>query len=494
MSTPLLQLAGICKSFGGTRALVNGELSLHAGQVTALIGENGAGKSTLVKILTGVYRPDGGEIRMAGQRVQIRSLQDATALGISVIHQESVIFEDLSVAENIFVGARPRRFGLIDWRSMRSRARALLAQLESPLDPELPARQLSIAQRHIVQIARSLSQTSRVLIMDEPTAALSQHEADDLLRIVRRLRDEGRAILFISHKFDEITAIADRYAVFRDGAAVGAGAMADSSVDQLLSLMVGRSMAQSYPQRGACTGEEILRVTGLSREPEFSAVDLQLRRGEILGVYGLVGAGRSELMQVLFGLHRSDRGGVTIAGRAVNFRNPEEAIRAGVVLVPEDRQHQGAMLGLSIHDNIVLPNLDRFARYGFYDARRGAEAAREWSARLQLKYRAVDQQVEQLSGGNQQKVVLAKWLLAQPHILILDEPTKGIDVGSKAAVHQLASDLVQQGLAIIMVSSELPEVMGMADRILVLRRGRVRGLFDRGDADAAAILRAALDS
>ena len=494
MTRPVLQLSGIAKAFGGTRALVNGELALYAGSVTALIGENGAGKSTLVKILSGVHRPDSGEIRIDERPVQIRSLPDATRLGISVIHQESVIFEDLTVAENIFVGARPTRHGLIDWRTMRARTGALLAQLETPLDPDLPARSLSIAQRHIVQIARALSHESRVVIMDEPTAALSHHEAEDLLRIVRRLKDEGRAILFISHKFDEIMAIADRYAVFRDGAAVGAGVMADTSVDGLVSLMVGRSMAQDYPQRTAVAGAEILRVSGLTREPEFTAVDLQLRRGEILGVYGLVGAGRSELMQVLFGLHRADRGSVVLAGETVNFASPDEAIRAGVVLVPEDRQHQGAVLGLSIGDNIVLPSLAGLARLGFCRGGRSASAAREWSARLQVKCRDVDQPVEQLSGGNQQKVVLAKWLLAKPRILILDEPTKGIDVGSKAAVHQLTSELVQQGLSIIMVSSELPEVMGMADRILVMRRGRVRGLFERGSADAATILRAALDS
>jgi rhamnose transport system ATP-binding protein len=501
MSTPLLQLAGISKSFGGTRALVNGELSLDAGQVTALIGENGAGKSTLVKILTGVYRPDAGEIRLEGRPVQIRSLRDAAALGISVIHQESVIFEDLSVAENVFVGARPRRIGLIDWRTMRKRTRELLAQLESPLDPDLPARQLSIAQRHIVQIARALSQASRVVIMDEPTAALSQHEAEDLLRIVSRLKGEGRAILFISHKFEEISAVADRYAVFRDGAAVGSGAMADTSVDELVRMMVGRSLAQTYPQRaarvgagaGADAGGELLRVSALSREPEFRDVELQLRRGEVLGVYGLVGAGRSELMQVLAGLHRADRGTITIDGRAASFGSPDEAIRAGIALVPEDRAHQGAIPGLSIGDNIVLPNLARFTRRGFIDRALAAAAAREWSTRLQVKCRDTDQPVEQLSGGNQQKVVIAKWLLAEPRILILDEPTKGIDVGSKAAVHQLVSELVQQGLGVILVSSELPEVMGMSDRILVMRRGRMRGQFGRGTA-AETILRAALDS
>ena len=489
-----MRASGLAKAFGGTRALIDGELSLYAGTVTALIGENGAGKSTLVKILTGIYRPDAGQINLDGQPVQIHSLLDAQQLGISVIHQESVVFEDLSVAENIFITARPKRYGLIDWPSLRRRAAQLLAQLETPLDPDALLRSLSLSQRHIVQIARALSHDSRVIIMDEPTAALSHHETEDLLAIVRRLRDAGHAILFISHKFDEIMAIADRYAVFRDGAAVGCGAMADTNLDSLVSLMVGRAMAQIYPKLPASPGAEILQVQGLSRAPEFQDVNLTLKRGEILGVYGLVGAGRSELMQVLFGLHRADHGQILLDGKPVHFANPEEAIRAGIVYVPEDRQHQGAVLSQSIRDNIALPNLRQLSSCGITRNSRVTAAAGEWSARLQVKCRDTGQRVDELSGGNQQKVVLAKWLLSKPRILILDEPTKGIDIGSKAAVHQLTGELVQQGLSVIMVSSELPEILGVADRVLVMRRGLARGLFERSTASAPAILRAALDS
>jgi rhamnose transport system ATP-binding protein len=447
-----------------------------------------------VKILTGVHRPDDGEIRIDGQPVRIHSLDDAQRLGISVIHQESVVFEDLSVAENIFVTSRPRRHGLIDWPTMRRRSAELLAQLESTLDPAMPMRELGVAQRHLVQIARALSHDSRVVIMDEPTAALSHHEAQDLLRIVTRLRAAGRAILFISHKFEEILSIADRYVVFRDGATVGAGHIAGTTLDQLVSLMVGRSVDQVFPKPVASIGETVLRIEALSRAPEFADVSLDVRRGEILGVYGLVGAGRSEVMQTLFGLGTADSGRVLMDGRQLQIRCPGDAIRHGIAYVPEDRQQQGAVLTQSIRDNIALPNLARLSQLGFV-SRAGAERdAREWSSRLQIKCAGVAQPVEQLSGGNQQKVVLAKWLMTAPRVLVLDEPTKGIDIGSKAAVHQLTGELVQQGLAVILVSSELPEILGMADRILVMRRGRVRGLFERAAANPESILRAAMDA
>jgi rhamnose transport system ATP-binding protein len=486
-------LRRVAKSFGGTRALVNAELELHAGCVTALIGENGAGKSTLVKILTGVHRPDSGDIQIDGRNVQIRTLADAQALGIAVIHQESVVFEELSVAENIFVSAVPRRLGLIDWRGMQQRARRLLAQLEADIDPRVPLRELSIAQRHLVQIARALANDSRVVIMDEPTAALSHHEAQDLLQIVARLKSEGRAILFISHKFEEVLASADRYAVFRDGSRVGAGLMADTTLEQLISLMAGRALTQTVPKADTQPGAEILRVAGLSRAPEYRDISFALRRGEVLGIYGLVGAGRSELMHTLFGLNRADSGQIILDGRALALRSAQDAIAHGIAYVPEDRQHQGAILTQTIAENIVLPNLRALSHHRIVNRRRVATQADAWATRLKVKCASITQQVNELSGGNQQKVVLAKWLMTQPRVLILDEPTKGIDIGSKAAVHQLTADLVSQGLAVILVSSELPEVLGMADRILVMRRGRARGLFERAAASSEVILRAALD-
>jgi rhamnose transport system ATP-binding protein len=491
MSAPLLSLRNLRKSFGGTRALTEGHLDLHAGQVTALIGENGAGKSTLVKILTGVHQPDAGSIRLEGREVRIGSPVEARRLGISVIHQESVVFDDLSVAENIFVTAMPRRLGVIDWRAMDQAAAKLLARLGARIGPRTPMRALGIAQKHLVQIARALSHDSRIVVMDEPTSALSHQEAQELLEIVQRLKGAGCAILYISHKFEEIFAVADRYVVFRDGGIVGEGLLPQTSLDNLITLMVGRPIGQIFPKASAAIGGEILRLEQLGRKPEFAGVNLSVRQGEILGIYGLAGAGRSEVMQALFGVTRPDEGHIFLDGREVQVRTPAEAIRLKMAYVPEDRQQQGALLSLSIRDNIALPSLRQLSRCRLTNTRLSGEIALQWLERLQIRASGASQGVAELSGGNQQKVVLAKWLQTRPRVLILDEPTKGIDVGSKAAVHRLMSEWVQQGLAVIMVSSELPEILGMSDRILVMRRGRVRAEIERADATAEVLARAA---
>jgi rhamnose transport system ATP-binding protein len=493
MSRPVLELAGVSKSFGGTRALIDAGLVLYPAEVCALLGENGAGKSTLVKILTGVQQPDGGRLLVDGRNARISSPQDAARLGISVIHQESVVFDDLSVAENIFIASPPTRYRLIDWRLMRRRAAALLAELESGIDPRRPLRELSIAQKHLVQIARALSCDARIMIMDEPTASLSQHEAADLLHIVQGMRDGGRAVLFISHKFDEVFAVADRYAVFRDGRSVGAGLLRDTNRDALVALMVGRAL-EDFPKTPARIGPEMLRAENLSRRGEFAALDFGVSAGEILGIYGLVGAGRSEAMRALFGVTRFSGGRVVLDGKPVHFSQPDDAVRAGVAFLPEDRQGQGVILSRSISSNIALAGLRRFGRCGFLARRRQDAAANQWVLRLQIKCDGVDQEVQYLSGGNQQKVALAKWLLTAPRVLILDEPTKGIDVGAKATVHRLIGELAAQGVAVILVSSELPEIMGLADRILVMRRGRLRAEFARRAARAEDILRAASDA
>ena len=490
-NAPLVQLSGISKSFGGTRALESAELALYAGSITALVGENGAGKSTLVKILTGIYQPDGGRITLCGKSVRIRSPAHAQQLGISVIHQEAVVFDELSVAENIFVTARPRRWGLIDWARMRRDAGRLMERLDCPLDPGLRLRELSVAQKYLVQIARALSHDARLVIMDEPTAALSHHEAQLLLRIATGLRDEGRALLFISHRLEDLFAIADRYVVFRDGRNVAEGAMPDTSIDTLIQCMVGRVIERLYPKRCIALGEEILRVLHLSRAEEFADISFAVRRGEILGVYGLVGAGRSELMQSVFGLTRAESGRIELDRTPIRPRHPADAIAQRIAYVPEDRQHQGTIPSLSISSNITLASLAQFTRHGWVDGERLTRTAGEWAQRLQVKYANLEQPLSELSGGNQQKVVLAKWLLTAPRVLILDEPTKGIDVGSKAAVHALMGEWVQQGMAIILVSSELPEVLGLSDRVLVMRRGRVAGLLDRTEADSATVLRLA---
>jgi rhamnose transport system ATP-binding protein len=494
MSEPILSLSGVTKSFAGVRALVRGELDLYAGEVTALIGENGAGKSTLVKILTGVHQADEGVIRLNGEPVNIGSADGAGRLGISAIHQEAVVFDDLSVAENIFVADRPRKRGMIDWATMRSRAKTILAGLDPRIDPAMPMRQLSVAQKHLVQIARALSHEARIVVMDEPTAALSHREVDELFTIVRRLKAEGRAVLFISHKFEEIFDVADRYAVFRDGAAVGQGLIADVTRDQLISMMVGRSVENIFPKIDVPIGEELFRVDHLSRGEEFADVSFSLRRGEILGVYGLVGAGRSEVMQAVFGLSRADSGSVTLDGRALKIHSPEDAIREGIAYVPEDRQIQGAILRFPISSNIVLPSLSRLSHWGFMRPAEERALAAEYVTQLQIKTSGVSQRLEELSGGNQQKVVIAKWLATNPHVLIMDEPTKGIDVGAKTAVYRLMGEMVAQGLGIIMVSSELPEVLGMADRVLVMRRGRIRANFTRAEATPEIIVKAATDA
>jgi rhamnose transport system ATP-binding protein len=491
---PLLRLSRMTKSFGGVRALTHGELTLRAGEVTALVGENGAGKSTLVKILTGVHRPDGGSIELDGQPLRLGSPRDALRAGISVIHQESIAFDDLSVAENLFAHGMPTRYGMVDWRTMHARCAALLAQLDARIDPDARFGDISIAQKHLVQIARALGSDARILIMDEPTAALSHHEAQQLLAVVCRLRTQGRAILYISHKLEEVLAVADRYVVFRDGAAVAEGVVAETSCEALTRSMVGRAVEQEFSRTRVTLGEEVLRVEGLTRGNEFRDVSFQVRAGEILGVYGLVGAGRSELMRALFGAATRFDGRVFVGGKPLRASGPDEALRAGLAFVPEDRQHEGALLTRSIADNIALPSLGRLARGGFCSPDREKQLAGQWVERLRIKCEDVSQLVESLSGGNQQKVVLARALETAPRLLMLDEPTKGIDIGSKAAVHRLIDELAQRGLAIVMVSSDLPEILGMSDRILVMRRGRMSATFERGAANAETILRAALDA
>jgi rhamnose transport system ATP-binding protein len=491
---PLLSLTHIQKSFGGARALAGADLHLHAGQVTALIGENGAGKSTLVKILSGYHQPDAGEIHIEGRAVRIPDAEHARRLGISVVHQECVVFDNLSVAENLFVHTRPSERGFVAWRRMRERAAVILRELDADFDPDMGAGRLSLAQKHVVQIARALTGDARVLILDEPTASLSHREVADLFRITRQLRGAGRAILFISHKFEEIFDLADRYTVFRDGASVGEGTIAQTQRDELVRLMVGRPVDQLFPKTAAQLGEELLRIEGLSRANEFLDVSFSVRRGEILGIYGLVGAGRTEVAQTLFGLSAPDAGSIHLDGAAVTLRSTQDAVRAGIAYVPEDRQTQGAILPFSIAANLALPNLMRLAPRGWCSRARETQLANEWIRTLSVRARGPEQDVQDLSGGNQQKIVIAKWLARQPRVLILDEPTKGIDVGAKAAVHAVMNDFAQRGNAVVMISSELPEILGMSDRILVMRRGRTRGIFERATATSESIVRAATDA
>ena len=490
---PILSLSGITKRFPGVRALHNVSLELRAGEVTALIGENGAGKSTLVKILTGIYQPDEGEILVDGKPTVCAGPRDAWAAGIAAIHQETVMFDELSVAENIFMGHMPLAAGgRVNWFKMKVRTRHMLKRLDADFDAGTLLKTLSVAQKHLVEIARALSHDARIIIMDEPTSALSAREIGDLFVIIEQLKKHDCAILFISHKFDEIFRISDRWTCLRDGEEVGAGAMADVSQADLVRLMVGRAIDSVYPKRDVNPGPVVLEVDDISNATEFDGVSFKLRAGQIVGFYGLVGAGRSEAMQGLFGLSPLTRGSVKIDGKAAEIHSPDDAIRAGLAYVPEDRQGQGAVLPFGMRENMTLASLGAHARHGFISYAKELATTRKFGSRLSVKAANWEQVLGTLSGGNQQKVVIGKWLASNPRILILDEPTKGIDIGSKAAVHEFMGELASEGRAILLVSSELPEIMGMADEIIVMHEGRIVKRFARGEATAEMIVAAAI--
>ncbi|MBX5237764.1 sugar ABC transporter ATP-binding protein [Rhizobium sp. NLR22b] len=488
----ILEMRGISQIFPGVKALDNVSIALHPGTVTALIGENGAGKSTLVKILTGIYRPNEGEILVDGRTVTFASAQAAIDAGVTAIHQETVLFDELTVAENIFLGHAPRtRFRTIDWQMMNSRSKTLLTALESNIDPTIRLKDLSIAQRHLVAIARALSIEARIVIMDEPTAALSRKEIDDLFRIIKGLKEQDKAILFISHKFDELYEIADDFVVFRDGRAVGRGKLKETPQDEIVRMMVGRDVENVFPKIDVAIGGPVLDVEKYSHRTEFRDISLTLRKGEILGIYGLIGAGRSELAQSLFGITRPLSGRLTLEGREISISSPHDAIKAGIVYVPEERGRHGLALPMPIYQNMTLPSLTRTSRKGFLQAAEEFALARKYAERLDLRAAALSVPVGTLSGGNQQKVVIGKWLATMPKVIILDEPTKGIDIGSKAAVHGFISELAAEGLSIIMISSELPEIIGMSDRVLVMKEGLSAGLFERDQLSPEALVRAA---
>jgi len=490
---PLLTLTGISKRFPGVRALHDVSLSLYPGQVTALIGENGAGKSTLVKILTGIYQPDEGEIAVKGSPVHLSSAHAAFGAGITAIHQETVLFDELSVAENVFLGHAPRsRFKTIDWRKMRREAREVLnAMGASHIDPNHRLKDLSIANKHLVGVARAMSIDADVVIMDEPTAALSYKEIEDLFVLIELLKEDGKAVLFISHKFDEIYRIADRYTVFRDGELVGSGLLKDTDQNAIIKMMVGRSVDHIFPKRDAQIGAPLLEVKGLSHPTEFDDISFTLKSGEILGFYGLVGAGRSEVMQALFGITKPSGGTISLGGATIAPASPADAVNAGIVYVPEERGKQGVVIGMPIFKNVSLPSLKRTSKSGVLRLQEEFALARTYTERLDLRASSLSQDVGTLSGGNQQKVVIAKWLATSPRVIILDEPTKGIDIGSKAAVHEFMGELVAEGLSVIMVSSELPEILGMSDRVVVMREGRIVAVHDNTELSAETLVRTA---
>ena len=491
--TPFYSLRGISKAFPGVKALDEVQLDLYPGEVMALIGENGAGKSTLVKTMTGIYQPDAGELNLAGKSIHLATPDAARNLGITAIHQETVLFDELSVTENIFTGHLITRgpFKTLNWPEMRRQCVKILNDIEAQIDPDILLKHLSIGQRHMVAIARALSFDAKVVILDEPTAALSIHETQELYKIVEKLKTAGCAIMFISHKFDEVFAIADRFTVFRDGCFVDQGKIDSVDEAQLVTMMVGRTVDQVYPKKEQVPGDTVLKVSGYSHPTEFNDISFELRGGEILGFYGLVGAGRTELMQAIYGVSNNISGTLEIEGNSVSIKSPADAIKAGIVYVPEERQSQGVVLDLPIYQNIGLPQLSQINKNGMLNQQIEYALADDYATRLRVKAPNWHEQVANLSGGNQQKVVIAKWLATQPKVIILDEPTKGIDISSKAAVHSFMSELVEQGLAVIMVSSELPEVMGMSDRIIVMNEGLQVSQFDRAQFNAETIVSAA---
>ncbi|GIF72553.1 sugar ABC transporter ATP-binding protein [Asanoa siamensis] len=488
----MLALRGVSKSFGAVAALRDVDLELVAGETHALVGENGAGKSTLVRILAGVHPPDTGTMLLDGEPVTFGGPADARAAGIAVIYQEPTLFPDLSVAENIFMGRQPLRAGRrIDTAAMRARACELFGRLGVHIDPDRPARGLSIADQQLVEIAKALSTNARLLVMDEPTAALSGVEVERLFAVARSLRDDGAAVLFISHRFDEVFDLCERITVMRDGRWVDTAPTSALTVDAVVRKMVGRDVATLFPKLDTTPGDVRLDVRGLTRHGFFRDVSFTVRGGEIVALAGLVGAGRSEVVRAVFGVDRTDAGEVFVEGRRLPPGDTPAAIAAGLALVPEDRRQQGLVMELSVERNATLPRRWALARAGLLFGGAERRSAATWTQRLQVKAARPTDPVGTLSGGNQQKVVLAKWLSTGPRVLIVDEPTRGIDVGTKAEVHRLLSELAADGVAVLMVSSELPEVLGMADRVLVMHEGRLVADIPRATADEESVMVAA---
>jgi rhamnose transport system ATP-binding protein len=495
----ILQLKSINKSFPGVRVLEDVHFQLRPGEIHALMGENGAGKSTLIKIVSGVYQPNKGDIFFNGEKVTIRSPLDAQALGIAAVHQHVTSFPDLSVAENIFMGHEKTHpvFKAIDWKLMNKMANELLEQLDAKFDSRVQMGNLSVAQQQIVEIAKALSTNTaasrtRIIIMDEPTAALSNRESEDLYKIIRNLKQKGIAIIFISHRFEDMYNIADRVTVMRDGRYIDTWDVSKVSDHTMVIAMVGREIVQFFPKREVVPGEEIFRVENLARTGFFKDVSFNLRRGEILALTGLVGSGRTEVCEAIFGVTGYDSGKVTLEGKALKRENPSASINAGIGYLPEDRHRQGLVLPWEIAKNISLAALEKFALRGWLNVKKENTSAKELGEKLGVRAQSVHDKVSTLSGGNQQKVVFAKLLNSDMKVIILDEPTKGVDVGAKTSIYEIMNDLAAMGYGIIMVSSEMPEVLGMSDRVVIMREGRVTAFLETKDVTQEIILRYAM--
>lgn len=494
MSGYVLELKGITKRFPGVTALDNVHFKLRPGEIHALMGENGAGKSTFIKVITGVHSPNEGEMFLYGQKVKFSNPKEAQAMGIAAIYQHVTNYPDLTVTENIFMGHEKvqKITGRLLWKQMHEEAREILQSLGSSLDPKTEMGSLSVAQQQIVEIAKAISTNAKIIIMDEPTAALTARESEELYKITESLRDQGASIIFISHRFEDMYRLASKVTVLRDSKYIGSWGVNEITNDDLIVAMVGREITQVFPEKKGRVGEKLLQVEGLGKVGFFADISFTLHRGEILGLTGLVGAGRTEVCQSLFGIMPYDKGTIKVNGQEVIIKNTKEAMNLGIGYLPEDRQLQGLVLQWGIGRNITLPTLANVSKNGWLDERKEAELAKRLAEKVHVKANSIFDLVSSLSGGNQQKVAVAKLLTADLDIIILDEPTKGVDVGAKSAIYEIINDLASQGYGIILISSEMPEVIGMSDRIAVMRSGRITKFFNKEDVTQEAILEASM--
>ncbi|WP_145533573.1 sugar ABC transporter ATP-binding protein [Yersinia alsatica] len=485
----ILEAEGISKQFPGVKALNKVGIKIKPGSVHALMGENGAGKSTLMKCLIGIYHPDEGTIKVKGEVVTFSDTLDALHAGIAMIHQELNLVPHMTVAENIWLGREPVHYGLVNHDLLNSKTGDLLQHLNIRLKPEMVVGELNIASQQMVEIAKAVSYDADILIMDEPTSALTEGEVFHLFAIINELKEQGKGIIYISHKMDEIFEITDEVSIFRDGMFVATDKTENLTKQSLITMMVGRELTHMFPKFNNNIGEEVLKVSALRRDGLFRDISFTVKRGEILGVAGLVGAGRSEVMESLFGMHPADSGEIFIEGLPVNIDSPSKAIEQGLAFLTEDRKKSGLFLVLSVVENMSIVNLSEYInKKGFVSHGQMAQDCMEQIKKLNIKTPTMDQIINNLSGGNQQKVLIARWLLAQPKILILDEPTRGIDVGAKSEIYRLISELANRGVAIILVSSELPEILGMSDRVMVMHGGHITGILDKQDASQEKIM------
>ena len=489
---PVLQMKHTSKRFDTTQALDDVSLELYPGEIHALMGENGAGKSTLIKIMTGVYHPDEGEMLLDGKPIRVANSVDAQEYGIAAIYQEPMVYPDLNVAENIFISHRSHGL-IVNWRKLFQNAEKILSKLDVKLDVRMPARGLTLAAQQTIEIAKAISLNVRVLIMDEPTASLSAHEAEQLFKLARSLRDQGVSILYISHRMEEVFGLADRVTVFRDGRRISSLPRDEVTKERVIREMVGRKIEDFFAKSKEQRGDLLMSVRDLNKANVFSGINFEVYRGEVLGFAGLIGSRRTDVGLALFGVEPADSGEIILGRKAEKIRSPEQALRLGIAYITEDRRQIGLSMPMSISSNISLPMLHRYlSRLGLIQTREEDATANHYKERLSIRTPSIQHPVAMLSGGNQQKVMLSKWLNTQPQILILDEPTRGIDVGAKAEVHQIINELAAQGLGLILISSDMPEVLAMSDRILVMREGRQMGIFSRKEANQEIILAAAM--